>query len=94
MRRSNLVRWSIGGRYCHTGDEPVPIIPLLQGRAFGPEDIKVMSTAFKGALNALGLMDRADPLNELVAKKIIEIAKTGERNPSRLRDRALKSLQR
>jgi hypothetical protein len=82
MRRSNLVRWSIGGRYCHTGDEPVPIIPLLQGRAFGPEDIKVMSTAFKGALNALGLMDRADPLNELVAKKIIEIAKTGERNPS------------
>jgi hypothetical protein len=71
----------------------VPIIPLLQGRAFGPEDIKVMSTAFEGALNALGLMDRVDPLNELVAKKIIEIAKTGERNPVRLRDRALKSLQ-
>ena len=63
----------------------MPIIPLLQGRAYGPEDIKVMSTAFDGALNALGLMDRADPLNELVAKKIIEIAKTGERRPSRLR---------
>jgi hypothetical protein len=78
---------------CNTGDEPVPIIPLLQGRAYGPEDIKVMSTAFEGALNALGLMDRGDPLNELVARKIIEIAKTGERNPSRLRDRALKSLQ-
>ena len=77
----------------HTGDEPVPIIPLLQGRAYGPEDIKVMSTAFEGALSALGLMDRGDPLNELVARKIIEIAKTGERNPSRLRDRALKSLQ-
>ena len=71
----------------------MPIIQLLQGRAFGPEDIKVMSMAFEGALNALGLMDRVDPLNELVAKKIIEIAKTGERNPSRLRDRALKSLQ-
>ena len=71
----------------------MPIIPLLQGRAYGPEDIKVMSTAFAGALNALGLMDRGDPLNELVARKIIEIAKTGERNPSRLRDRALKSLQ-
>ena len=93
MRRSNLVRWSIGGRHYHTGDEPGPIIPLLQGRAYGPEDIKVMSTAFEGALNALGLMDRGDPLNELVARKIIEIAKTGERNPGRLRDRALKSLQ-
>ena len=65
----------------------MPINPLLQGSAFGPEDIKVMSTAFDGALNALGLMDRADPLNELVAKKIIEIAKTGERNPRRLRGR-------
>jgi hypothetical protein len=52
-----------------------------------------MSAAFQGALNALGLMDRVDPLNELVAKKIIEIAKTGERNPGRLRGRALKSLQ-
>jgi len=40
----------------------VPIIPLLQDRAFGPQEIKVMSTAFQGALNALGLMDRADPL--------------------------------
>ena len=55
----------------------MPIIPLLQGSAFGPEEIKVMATAFQGALNALGLMDRADPLNELVAKKIIDIAKTG-----------------
>jgi hypothetical protein len=71
----------------------VPIIPSLQGSAFGPEEIKVMATAFQGALNALGLMDRVAPLNELVAKKIIEIAKTGERNPGRLRDRALKSLQ-
>ena len=71
----------------------MPTVPLPQGSAFGPEGIKVMATAFHGALNALGLMDRADPLNELVAKKIIEIAKTGERNPLRLRDRALKSLQ-
>jgi len=47
----------------------------------------------RAGIAPLGLMDRADPLNELVAKKIIEIAKTGERNPSRLRDRALKSLQ-
>jgi hypothetical protein len=79
---------------CHTGeDQPVPIIRLLQDGAFGPEDIKVMSMAFEKALSALGLIDRADPLTELVAKKIIEVAKTGERNPTRLRDRALKSLQ-
>jgi len=27
------------------GEEPVPIIPLLQGRAFGPEEIEVMSSS-------------------------------------------------
>ena len=47
----------------------MPIIPLLQGTAFGPEDIKVMSTAFKGVLNALGLMDRADPLTSLSPRR-------------------------
>ena len=31
--------------------------------------------AFEGALNALGLMDRVDPLNELVAKKNIKSPK-------------------
>jgi hypothetical protein len=71
----------------------VPIIRLLQDGAFGPEDIKVMSMAFEKALRALGLIDRADPLTELVAKKIIEVAKTGESNPTRLRNRALKLLQ-
>jgi hypothetical protein len=35
----------------------------------------------------LGLTDRTDPVTELVAKKIIELANRGERDPLRLRDR-------
>jgi hypothetical protein len=71
----------------------MPIIPLLQNEPFGPEDVKVMTTAFEGALSALRLVSRTDPLTELVAKKIIECAQTGERDPIRLRDCALKLLK-
>jgi hypothetical protein len=70
----------------------MPIVRLLQYEAFGPEDIKVITAAFEDALNSLGLVDRADPLTEIVATKIIECAQTGERDPIRLRDGALKLL--
>lgn len=71
----------------------MPIVPLLQNEAFGPEDITVITAAFEDALKSLGLVDRTDPLTNLVAKAIIVCAQTGERNHIRLRDCALKSLR-
>jgi hypothetical protein len=53
-----------------------------------------MAKAYESALVALQLSDRQDPLTEIVAKKILEIAETGERDPIRLRDRALKEFGR
>ena len=44
------------------------------------------------ARSSLGLMDREDPLTQLVAEKIIAAAKTGERNPECLRDIVLAEL--
>jgi hypothetical protein len=38
------------------------------------------------------LADRQDPITELVAKKIIEIAQLGESDPARIREQALKEL--
>jgi hypothetical protein len=70
----------------------MPIVRLLQYKEFGPEDIKVITAAFEDALSSLGLVDRADPLTEIVAKKIIECAQTGERDPIRLRDYTIQSL--
>lgn len=70
----------------------MPIIRLLEREAFSPEDITAITAAFEGTLHALDLVDRTDPLTELVARKIIECAQTGERDPVRLRDCALKSL--
>ena len=65
---------------------------LLQNRAFEPEAILIMEAAYQGACRALSLVDRSDPLTEMVAKKIIEIAQTGERSPERIRQRALTEL--
>jgi hypothetical protein len=71
----------------------MPIVRLLEREAFSPEDIAVLTAAFEGTLRALELVDRTDPLTELVARKIIECAQTGERDPIRLRDCVLKLLR-
>jgi hypothetical protein len=70
----------------------MPINRLLEYEAFGPEDIKVLAKAFEDTLSALGVLRRDDLLAELVAKKILECARTGERDPIRLRDCALNLL--
>ena len=71
----------------------MPIVRLLQYEAFSPEDISVITEAFESAVSVLRLTDRADSLTtERVAKKIIECAQTGERDPIRLRNYAIKSL--
>jgi hypothetical protein len=45
----------------------------------------VLSDAFEAALRELKLVDRTDPATELVAKRIIDLAQRGERDPQRLR---------
>jgi hypothetical protein len=68
------------------------IARFLHGQAFDPDEVKVLTTAFEDTLVALGLIDRTDPATELVAKKIIELAKLGERDPVRLCQGAVKAL--
>jgi hypothetical protein len=68
------------------------IYRLLKNRAFGPDEIKVLTTAYEEALRTLRLKDRADPATEMIAKKIIELAQRGERDPARLREHALRCL--
>jgi hypothetical protein len=71
------------------GDTGVPIYRLLQNSAFEPEHVQAMEQAFEETLAQLGLVDRADPLVELVARKIIELGQQGERDPKRFRDLAV-----
>jgi hypothetical protein len=45
-----------------------------------------MGIALEMTLAALRLTDRDDPIVAIVAKRIIELAKAGERNPDLLSD--------
>jgi hypothetical protein len=56
--------------------------------AFDPEDIKAMSTALEDVCNALKLNGNAKA-KEIVAIRIIELARQGERSSIKLRDRLL-----
>jgi hypothetical protein len=69
----------------------MPIARLLQNASFGPDEIKVLVRAFEEALGTLRV-DRNDPISEALAKKIIELAQQGERDPVLLRQRAVRSV--
>jgi hypothetical protein len=72
----------------------MPIRRFLEGnRSFGPDEIEVLVKAFEDALRELQLTDREDPVTLTVAKLVIDLANQGERDPVRLRDRALESLR-
>jgi hypothetical protein len=68
------------------------IYRLLKNYAFGPDEIEVLTTAYEEALRTLRLQNRADPATEMIAKRIIEFARRGERDPVRLREQAIRSL--
>jgi len=72
----------------------MPIVALLRDQtAFTPEEVSALTAAFEDTCRDLGLADRADPLVELVAKKVIKIALTGERDPVRLKDLAIAAIR-
>jgi hypothetical protein len=63
-----------GSEFCR--EFPMPFRPHLDGQKFDPETIRVMGIAFEMALVALRLVDRGDLANEILAHKIIELAKS------------------
>jgi hypothetical protein len=62
----------------------MPIRQFLGDAALPSDVIAVMSSAFTVALSRLGLIDRTDPMVEIVARRIIRGALNGERDPERL----------
>ena len=69
-------------------------VPLeSEQEVFGPDTIAVLTTALEDTLHHLRLFDRNDPTVTKVAKKIIELARQGERDPIRLRNGAIQWLR-
>ena len=68
------------------------IYRLIANGSFGPEEIKAMTAAYEAALLDLRLVDRDDPITEIVATAIVSITSRGERDPATIKDRALNIL--
>jgi hypothetical protein len=71
----------------------MPLTPYLEEGVFDPQAIEAMTTAFRAVCESLQLGDRSDSAREIVARKVIEITGTGERDPARIRDLALLALK-
>jgi hypothetical protein len=77
------------------------IIPLLQQSAFEPEMIEILASVFEAAWqkveesgSKLASPAYRGPAQEIIAKRIIEMAQRGERDTAGLADDAVAYLQR
>jgi hypothetical protein len=67
------------------------ITPYLDGFNVDPETEQVLGVALEMTRVSLGIAD--DFANGIIAKRVIELAKAGERNPDLLCEGALKTLR-
>jgi hypothetical protein len=68
------------------------IYRLIANGSFGPDETKAMTVAYEAALLDLGLVDRDDPITEIVASAIVSITSMGERDPLTIKNRALNAI--
>ncbi len=66
---------------------------LFKNKAFEPEAITAMTSAYADVCRTLGVSDRDHREANVVAKKVIEFAQRGERDATRLRDSVLQALR-
>ena len=57
---------------------------------FDPESTAAMAAVLQAVCEALNIPPEANAAREVVAGKIVELARRGERDPGRLRDRLLR----
>ena len=68
------------------------IYRLIANGSFGPDEIEVMTAAYEDALIDLRVANRDDPITELLAKAIVNVTATGERDPILVKERAINAL--
>jgi hypothetical protein len=67
------------------------ITPFIKDHsAFDPKDIQSMSMALQDICSVLNIPSHETAAREVIAMRIIELARRGERSPTLLRDRLLK----
>jgi hypothetical protein len=73
----------------------VPIYEILRRQSsFEPEEVAMLGKVLEDVLQTLGLVNREDPLTVMVAKSLVEYARTGIRDPDRLKALTIQSFTR
>jgi hypothetical protein len=68
------------------------IYRLIANGSFGPDEIEVMTAAYEDALIDLRVANRDEPITESIAKAIVNVTATGERDPILVKERAINAL--
>jgi len=70
----------------------MPINRLLRDGKIKPEDVERLNLAFTFTLQSLRLIDRNDPICDIVARKVVEIDNAGTRDPQEIATLAVKQF--
>ena len=68
------------------------ILPFFRGAAFDYDLTQAMGEAFERACHCLHDLGQPDLVRDIIARRIIEVARRGERDPDELCTRALQAL--
>jgi hypothetical protein len=71
----------------------MPIAPYLKEPVFDPKAIEALNAAFLAICKSLQLACTDGTRAELIARKVIDIGRTGERDPQRIHDLVLLALE-
>ena len=82
-----MLRCVVASVLWRTGTE-MPINRLLKDSKLGAEEIARLNAAYSYALRQLSLVDRNDPLTEMLARKIIEVGAM-ETDPAKISQMAV-----
>jgi hypothetical protein len=70
----------------------MPINRLFRDGKIPPEEVERLNRAYTFTLRSLSLVDRNDPVCEIVARKVIEIDAAGTHDPKEIARLAVKRL--
>jgi hypothetical protein len=70
----------------------MPINRMFRDGNIKAEEVERLNRAFTFTLRSLSLVDRDDPVCEIVARKVIEIDAAGTREPDEIARLAVKQL--
>jgi hypothetical protein len=68
------------------------VIPFFEDNAFDPQTTSAMGQAFELACQSLRIGGQPEIVKEVMAKRIIQAAQNGERDPHRLAVKAMDAV--